>query len=328
MSNRFAGLDRLKAIALWAMLLHHTMMWMVGDARSKLGGDDGLAVTDLAAPMFAVAVGAGAELLARRLRSRGGAAVGRAIVRWVAIGAWGIALGAVIDHRVDSVGVLETMAACGAAVMAVALVASPSTGVWAAVAVALTAVSLPVIHAADAAGGWWQQAFGDSFPIVSYLAMAAAGAAVSARLGASEHQPVLDRLALAGLVGLSVLVVAGAGVWPAARYPGGPAFVVPGVVATVAVWAVAARVPAGAVARALERAGRRTLLVYVAHYSLRVALDAGGWWASLRGAGWTAAAVALAAAMAAASAVPWPLRRPATVPSGEERERDVELVGP
>jgi hypothetical protein len=99
--------------------------------------------------------------------------------------------------------------------------------------------------------------------------------------------------------------VAGVGVWPAERYPSGPAFIVPGVVVTVAVWAVAAGLQTRPVVSGLERAGQRTLLVYVAHYALRVVLDLGGWWAALDGPGWTAAAVGLAALIAIASAAPW-----------------------
>jgi hypothetical protein len=325
--GRFAGLDRLKGIALWAMLLHHCLMWMVGDARSKLGGEDGLAITDLAAPMFAVATGAGAELLSRRIRSRGGTGTLRAFARWWFIGACGVGLSAVIDHQIDSVGVLETLAICGAVVTAVALLARPSALAWAFGAVGLTAISLPAIHAAEAAGGWWERAFAESFPIASYLAMALAGAAVSAGLGRRERHVFLARLALAGMAGLAVLVVAGVGVWPAERYPSGPAFIVPGVVVTVAVWAVAAGLQTRPVVSALERAGQRTLLVYVAHYALRVVLDLGGWWAALDGPGWTAAAVGLAAGIAALSALP--ARRRSTRPedSVEQGDRDLQLAG-
>ena len=65
------SLDRLKAVALWAMLLHHLLAWSVGDARDLLGDGD-VAVTDLAAPAFAVAAGAGAAVVGARLRRNGG----------------------------------------------------------------------------------------------------------------------------------------------------------------------------------------------------------------------------------------------------------------
>jgi hypothetical protein len=93
-------------------------------------------------------------------------------------------------------------------------------------------------------------------------------------------------------------------VWPPDRHPGGPAFIVPGIAATLLAWAVLAHLPESALTRGMERAGQRTLLVYVLHYTLRVVLDLGGWWAELDGPGWTAAAVALAALMATASALP------------------------
>jgi hypothetical protein len=235
----------------------------------------------------------------------------------------------VIDHQVDSIGVLETLAACGLVVTMLALVAAPTAATWAAIAVALTAFSLPVIRLADEAGGWWALTFGDSFPALSYLAMAAAGAALAAQLGDSERRAALDRAALGGMVGLGLLAATGVAVWPVDRYPSGPAFVVPGVVASVAIWAVLARMRPGPLVRGLERAGRRTLVVYVAHYALRIVLDLGGWWAALRGPWWTAAAVAVAIGMAALSALPWPLRPPPAgddARSAQERDRDLQLA--
>jgi hypothetical protein len=329
-SQRFAGLDRLKGVALWAMLLHHVLMWMVGDARAKLGGArSGIAATDLAAPMFAVAAGAGAALLARRIRADGGAGTARMLRRWAVIGAWGVVLGTVVDHEIDSVGVLETLAVCGAAVSLVALFVAPGPVAWVALGSVLTAVSLPVIRWADAAGGWWERTFADSFPVVSYLAMATFGAAVAGYLGAGERRPALVRLVAVTAGTLAIVAVLGIdiGVLPVSRYPSGPAFVVPGVAATIALWALLAHLRPGVVVRGMERAGQRTLVVYVAHYGLRIVLDLGGWWASLRGPGWTAAAVAIAVAMAVLSALPAPgRRRRRSAPVGQERHRDLELA--
>jgi uncharacterized membrane protein len=310
--GRFVGLDRLKGLALWAMLLHHALMWMVGDARSLLGGDDGMAVTDLAAPMFAVSAGAGAALLARRLREGGGPGMARMVGRWATIGAWGVALGAAIDHDVDGIGVLETLAVGGVLITVLARRAAVPAWSWASAAGVLTVTSPWVIDAAAAAGGWWELVLGSRFPLLSYLAMGLAGAAVVTHLGGEEGRRRLDGVALAAVVATVVLAwTAGGdyGVWPADRHPGGPAFIVPGVVATVVTWAVLAHLRPGLITRGMERAGRRTLLVYVLHYALRVVLDLGGWWAELDGPGWTAAAVALAAVMATLSALPAPRRR-------------------
>ena len=96
------------------------------------------------------------------------------------------------------------------------------------------------------------------------------------------------------------------GVWPLDRYPSGPAFIVPGVVAALVTWTVVAALPASALTRGMQRAGQRTLLVYVGHHAVRAVLDAGGWYQALEGPGWTAAVVALTAVFAVASALPWP----------------------
>lgn len=330
MSSRFDGLDRLKGVALWAMLLHHLLAWTVGDARDLLG-DGQVAVTDLAAPAFAVAAGAGAAIVGRRLRERAGTGTARVLGRWAVIAAWGVALGARGDHAVDSIGVLETLALVGTVITLVARWAAPGAATWAATAAALTVVSVPVIDAAVGAGGWWHSALGHRFPAISYLAMGAAGAAVVTALGDRER---LDRLLLAAsgaTLLLAVLGLLGAGVWPVDRYPSGPAFVVPGVTAALGTWAAVAALPASALTRGMQRAGQRTLLVYVGHHAVRAVVDVGGWYQSLEGPGWIAGMVALTVALAVASALPPPTRpRPATpgrVPQGGEPRGTGTLAG-
>jgi hypothetical protein len=310
-SSRFDGLDRLKAVALWAMLLHHLLAWTVGDARHLLG-DGQAAVTDLAAPAFAVAAGAGAAIVGRRLRERDGAGTARVLGRWAVIAAWGVALGVRGDGAVDSVGVLEILAVVGVVITVAARWAGPGAAAWAGIAAALTVASLPVIDAAADAGGWWYAALGHRFPAVSYVAMGAAGAAVVTALGARER---LDRLVVAG-AGATVLLAAlgllGAGAWPVDRYPSGPAFIVPGVAAAVVTWAAVAALPSSALTRGMQRAGQRTLVVYVGHHAVRVVLDAGGWYQTLDGPGWIAGVVALTVALAVASGLPSPIRRRGT----------------
>lgn len=306
-SPRFHGLDRLKAVALWAMLLHHVLAWMVGDARHTLG-DGQVAVTDLAAPAFALAAGAAACLVGRRLRQRDGRGTGRVLARWALIAGWGVALGARGDLQVDTVGVLEALAVVGITTTLLARWVAPGAVTWAVLAAGLTAVSTPVIEAATDAGGWWHLAFGHRFPLVSYLAMGAAGAAAATALGDRERRPRLVALAAGGLVLLTTLSLLHAGTWPVDRYPSGPAFIVPGIAAALVAWAALAALPASALTRGMERAGQRTLLVYVGHHVVRTVLDAGGWYQSLRGPGWTAAAVGIALGFAVLSALPRPRR--------------------
>jgi hypothetical protein len=275
------------------MLLHHLLSWTIGgDARPLLGGAGGFAVTDLAA---------------RRLRHRDGAGTGRVLRRWVVIGAWGVALGAAVDHQVDTIGVLEILAVVGVVVTVVAMVLVPGARVWAAVATALTGVSGLVIDAATDSGGGWEAVFGDRFPLVSYLALAAWGAAVVALLGSRERSGRLVALAGAGVVVVAVLALSDVGVWPADRYPSGPAFIVPGLVGTLLAWAGLAVLRDSAVTRGMERAGRRTLVVFVAHYAVRLVLDVGGWWQELAGPGWIAAAIAGALVIGLASSLPQPV---------------------
>jgi peptidoglycan/LPS O-acetylase OafA/YrhL len=143
--------------------------------------------------------------------------------------------------------------------------------------------------------------------------MGAAGAAAVTALGDRER---IDRLVVAAAgatVLLSALGLLGAGAWPVDRYPSGPAFIVPGVVAALVAWAALAALPSSVPTRGMERAGRRTLVVYVGHHAVRVVLDAAGWYQALRGPGWTAAAVVLTVAIAFASAAPRPVRAPRSV---------------
>src|SRR5690606_40927965 len=54
-TRRSEALDRLRGVALVAMLVHHLIEWMSGDARAILPGWERFAVTDAAAVVFFVA---------------------------------------------------------------------------------------------------------------------------------------------------------------------------------------------------------------------------------------------------------------------------------
>src|SRR5215510_3739974 len=53
--GRVLALDRLRGLALVAMVVHHLTDWLTGDARAVLPGWSSFAVTDVAAPAFFVA---------------------------------------------------------------------------------------------------------------------------------------------------------------------------------------------------------------------------------------------------------------------------------
>ena len=62
-SARWRSLDVLRGVALGLMLAQHLAGWTGSDVRQRFVGFDGFIVTDLAAPMFAVGVGAAAYLV-------------------------------------------------------------------------------------------------------------------------------------------------------------------------------------------------------------------------------------------------------------------------
>src|SRR5918996_1467250 len=70
-SARLIALDRLRGLALVAMVVHHLTEWLTGDARAVLPGWRSFTVTDVAAPAFFVAAGAWASLFAAGRRRRG-----------------------------------------------------------------------------------------------------------------------------------------------------------------------------------------------------------------------------------------------------------------
>lgn len=309
-ASRFEGLDRLRGLALGAMLVHHLVSWTGGDeqVRRLLAVSAGMNATDLAAPAFALAAGASAAVSGRRKAGRPGA-LAAVLRRWAGIGAWGVAISFALDGRLDALGVLEVLAIVGA-VLSVAVAAGdgqPRPLRWAVVAGIAAAVALPVIEASEAVGGPVEVLLAGRFPLASYLALAAAGAAVADLLGERERRRRLLLLAAIAAVGSVALAAAGAAVWPLDRTPGGLRLVVPGIVVTLAAWWLAALLR-GRPADVLARAGRRTLEVFVGHYVIRVVLNAGGWTGELRGAGWTVAAVLVAAATVLLAGLPWERR--------------------
>src|SRR3546814_2683428 len=96
---RLGSLDVLRGVALYAMVVHHLLEWTGGDARERIVGFEGLAITDLAAPVFAVGLGAAAHLVGRRIVAPGGdrLVIGRrSLERWLRV----LLAGLVIDVAV------------------------------------------------------------------------------------------------------------------------------------------------------------------------------------------------------------------------------------
>src|SRR4051794_1210948 len=97
-SGRLPGLDRLRAAALLLMIVHHVVEWLAGDARRVPPRWRWFAVTDTAAPAFAVACGASLQLFVagRRRRHAIGRVAREVARRYGLLVPIGMALGAVV----------------------------------------------------------------------------------------------------------------------------------------------------------------------------------------------------------------------------------------
>src|SRR5690606_8123252 len=109
---RSGALDRLRGVALAAMLVHHLVDWSTGDARAVLPGWRSFALTDAAAVAFFVAAGASMALFVASQRRRG---VRRALVaarvlrRYGMLVPIGLTLDWVMWRDVAMMGVLEVL---------------------------------------------------------------------------------------------------------------------------------------------------------------------------------------------------------------------------
>jgi hypothetical protein len=126
---------------------------------------------------------------------------------------------------------------------------------------------------------------GGPFAAPVYGVFAAVGAAVAAHgLGRTERSLPLWRSTAAVLVaGLALAAVGGGavapeGIWPPARYPGHLGFTLWGAVASLVLWGAVRAVlrPGTVLGDAVARAGQRTLVVFAAHFTVKIVLDALG----------------------------------------------------
>ncbi len=310
---RWHSLDVLKGIALWAMVAHHFARWTGGHVEERFLGFEYFLVTELAAPVFAVGLGAAAVVVGVRVASW--ADLRGPMLHWGQILLLGIAID-VATHRgqLEGRGVLPTLAVLGALVTAAAAARVRSPWTWWAVSFGCVLAAVPAVDwgGDDVVG----RLVSGPFALPVYGVFAAAGAAVACHgLGRAERSLPLVRSAVGVLVvGLVAAEVAGGavapeGIWPPARYPGHLSFTLWGLVASLVIWAAVRRLlPAGTLlGEGAARAGRRTLLVFGAHFAVKIAfqlLDLTGeldtWrWGLVT---WTAvAAVAVASAWPAPS---------------------------
>lgn len=311
-SFRWHSLDVLKGIALWAMVAHHFARWTGGHVEERFLGFERFLVTELAAPVFAVGLGAAAVVAGVRVSSWAG--LRGPMWRWGQILLLGIAID-VATHRgqLEGRGVLPTLAILGALVTAAAAARVRSPWVWWAVSFLCALAAVPVLQwgTDDVVG----RLVSGPFALPVYGVFAAAGAAVACHgLGRPERSLPLVRSAIGVLaIGLAAASVAGGavapeGLWPPARYPGHLSFTLWGLVASLLIWAVVRRLlPAGTIlGEGAARAGRRTLFVFGAHFAVKIAFQVFDLTGELDTWRWGLVTWAAVAAVAVASA--WPAR--------------------
>lgn len=312
-TQRWHSLDVLKGLALWAVIAHHFQDWTAGDVRGRFLGFDRFVVSDLAPPMFALALGAAAAAVGGTVERWPD--LRRPLWRWTQIFLVGVLLDLAIDGNLAGRGVLPTLAILGLLVTLAVAAGLRHPAAWWALSGACAVLAVPAT--AVAGEDPFGLLLGGPFALPVYGVFAAAGAAVAAHgRSSSERELPLVRSATAVLVvGLLTAaiggeVVAPAGLWPPARYPGHLAFTLWGLVASLLVWAAARRLlgPQRALGRAIARAGRRTLVVFASHFVVAVVLRAGGWRGELDTYRWGLATWALVLAVCAATTVR--LRRP------------------
>ena len=305
---RWHSLDVLKGLALWAMIAHHLQKWAGGEVDGRFIGFDTFVVTDLAAPIFAIALGAAAVVVGARVE--GWSDLTGPVWRWTQILVLGLAIDLVTHGAIEGRGVLPTLAILGLVITVGVATGLRQPWAWWGVAAMCPIIAVPAT--AVVGEDPLRLLISGPFSLPVYGTFAASGAAVAAdTLGRPERELPLVRSALAvlavGVVAgtLAGGVVAPEGIWPPARYPGHLAFTLWGLVAGLVVWAVArALLATGTVlGEAAARAGRRTLVVFAAHFVVKLALRQAGLLGDLDTWRWGLATWALVAAVCAASAV-------------------------
>jgi uncharacterized membrane protein len=335
---RSGALDRLRGVALVAMLVHHLVDWQTGDARAVLPGWRSFALTDAAAVAFFVAAGASMALFvaAQRRRRVGRAPIGaRVLRRYGMLVPIGLALDWLLWRNLTMFGVLEVLGVTVVAGAAVAAVVPRRALPAAAVAVLVAGVASE--RAVAGSSSWLaDEAIAGKFPLVTYVGFVLVGAAAVRTGWYASRRRVFAGAAVAVLATLAMLAD---GLVPA-RYPGDVTFVVPGLAVTIIVFALSQHRWPGVlrgVDAVVRGAAAHTLGIFLGHYLIYGALRRGGLM------GGVDPIVAVPVALGATAALcllaprlpqfPWSLRtgrrrRPAGAPGGPPAARATAAATP
>jgi uncharacterized membrane protein len=266
-ASRSEALDRLRGVALIAMLVHHLTEWLTGDARAVLPGWRSFSLTDAAAVAFFVAAGASLALFVASRRRRGVSRLriaGQVVRRYGMLVPIGVALDWVFWRDPRMFGVLEALGV--AVLLGAAVAAVVPRRVLPGVAVAVLAAGVWSERAVEGREAWLaHEVVGGKFPLVTYLGFVLVGV-VAVRTGwYADRRRVF---AAAAVAVLATVVMLADGIVPA-RYPGDVPFIVPGLAGTTLVYALGqGRWPVllAGVDRVLRRAAAHTLGLFVGHY--------------------------------------------------------------
>jgi uncharacterized membrane protein len=301
---RILALDRLRGLALVAMVVHHMTDWLTGDARAVLPGWSSFAVTDVAAPAFFVAAGASAALFMAARRRHGMTrprVAAQVLRRYGLLVPIGLAFDWLLWRHPAMFGVIEALGVTVVVGAGLAVAVGPR---WLpALAVATLASGVLAERAVTSNAGWWaDEVVAGKFPAITYLGFVLVG------MAAVRTGRFADRrwgLTVAALGAAAVALLLAVGVAPD-RYPGGLAFVVPGLAGTALLYALAQCVwPTwlGAVDRLIQSAAAHTLGIFLAHYVVYyVLVDRAGVAGTVPGA--VALPIALLTAVALAAVAP------------------------
>ncbi len=312
---RILALDRLRGLALVAMVVHHMTEWLTGNARAVLPGWSSFAVTDVAAPAFFVAAGASVSLFVAARRRRGltrPRVATEVLRRYGILVPIGVAFDWLLWRHPTMFGVIEALGVTVVVGAALAVAIGPR---WLpALAAGTLATGMLAEPAVTGHAGWWaDEVVAGKFPAVTYLGFVLVGMAVVRTGRFADRRWGLTAAALGVAAVVALLAV---GVTPD-RYPGGLAFVVPGLAGTAVVYALAqCGWPAwlGPVDGLVQAAAAaHTLGIFLAHYVVYyVLVDRTGVAGTVPGAVALPVALLMAVALAAVAPrvpqPPWSLR--------------------
>lgn len=316
--TRSDALDRLRGVALVAMVVHHLTEWLTGDARAVLPGWRSFSLTDAAAVAFFLAAGASMALFVAGRRRRGMARwrVGAQVLRrYGMLVPIGLALDWVFWRNPLMFGVLEALGVT--VVLAAAVAAVTPARMLPLVAAGTVVAGILSERAVEGERSWLaDEAIGGKFPLVTYLGFVLVGAAAVRTGWYLDRRRVFAGAAAAALGTLALLAD---GIVPA-RYPGDVPFVVPGLAVTVLAYALSQgtwpRWLRG-LDQVLRRAAAHTLGIFLAHYLIYGALRSRGRLGAFEPA--VAVPVALAVATAACLVAPRVPQLPWSLRTGRRR---------